>query len=186
MALGEPYIERALAVQCETSPDHHNKMASSLHFIVLLCGLWIGANAILADDDECTETCPSGWTHFENQCYMFHHSEKDWADAERFCTSIGGNLASIHSAEVYSFLRDVILTSTGSHKTTWVGGHDAVKEGVWLWSDGSKFEFKGWAKGEPNNAGGGENCMEINFKGKDFVNDSKCNLKRSFVCSKQL
>ena len=42
------------------------------------------------------------------------------------------------------------------------------QESVWLWSDGSKFDFKGWAKGEPNNAGG-ENCMEMNFMGTNWL-----------------
>ena len=41
------------------------------------------------------------------------------------------------------------------------------QEGVWKWSDGKKFDFNGWHKGEPNNSGGAENCMEINFRGKN-------------------
>lgn len=36
---------------------------------------------------------------------------------------------------------------------------------MWEWSDGSKFDFSGWHKGEPNNAGSGEHCMEMNFRG---------------------
>ncbi|XP_070766776.1 galactose-specific lectin nattectin-like [Enoplosus armatus] len=165
-------------------------MASALHFIAALCltsGLWIRANAHgETQSDNCCETCPPGWTAFGHHCYMFHHSEKQWADAESFCTSLGGNLASLHTTAEYKFLRELIHRVTGSHKVTWVGGNDAAKERVWLWSDGSKFDFKGWAKREPNNSGGKENCMEINFRGKDYVNDSNCHEKRSFVCGKHL
>ncbi|KAM7405340.1 hypothetical protein PAMP_012608 [Pampus punctatissimus] len=181
-------------------------MASSLYFIVLLCGVWFGAHVgecfedsidavdlleeesdtdseTLLTDDECT--CPAGWTQLEGQCFKFYKNEKDWANAERFCTTVGGNLPSIHSAKVYAFLREFVKKTTGEDTYVWLGGYDAVKEGVWLWSDGSKFDFKGWAKGEPNNYGG-EDCMGMNFRGKNYVNDAKCNMKKAFVCVKQL
>uniref|UniRef100_A0A672YGE4 C-type lectin domain-containing protein n=1 Tax=Sphaeramia orbicularis TaxID=375764 RepID=A0A672YGE4_9TELE len=125
--------------------------------------------------------CAPGWTSFGNNCYMFNSVAKDWADAERTCVSRGANLASIHSPQEYAFIRDLVYTVTGVHKRTWIGGSDASKEGVWLWSDGSKFDFKGWAKGEPNNLGQ-EHCMEINLG--DFVNDAKCKVKNSFLCAK--
>lgn len=44
---------------------------------------------------------------------------------------------------------------------------------MWLWSCGKEFDFKKWGKGEPNNHGGGEGCMEINFRG---TNDSALTL----------
>ncbi|KAI3357009.1 hypothetical protein L3Q82_003640 [Scortum barcoo] len=156
-------------------------------FIVVLCltsGLWIGANGQCGKSSGSTcDSCPSGWTRFGQRCFMFQANEMEWADAERFCTSLCGNLASIRSAVDYGFMRQLIYQATNSHKTTWVGGNDAVKEGVWMWSDGTNFVFSDWGKGEPNNLGG-ENCMEINLGGQDYVNDSKCNNKRSFLCAK--
>ncbi|XP_042265651.1 galactose-specific lectin nattectin-like [Thunnus maccoyii] len=161
-------------------------MASGLNFIVLLClisGLWTEANAQCGKAPGFCETCPPGWTQFDQRCYIFYNSEKDWADAERFCTSLDGNLASIRSENEYKFLREMVYRATNSHKRTWVGGYDAVKEGLWLWSDGSKFNFTGWAKGEPNNHGD-EGCMEINLRGEDFVNDARCKEKNSFICAR--
>ncbi|XP_053174056.1 galactose-specific lectin nattectin-like [Scomber japonicus] len=159
-------------------------MASNLYLILVLCGLWIGENANVAAD---CHVCPPGWTQFEHHCYMFNHDEKDWADAERACTLHGGNLASLPNTKVYNFIRNIIHASTGKHTVTWVGGYDAAKNGVWLWSDGSKFDFKGWHSGEPNNSGtGGENCMEINFRDQEFVNDINCGSKLSFMCGKKL
>ncbi|XP_030012950.1 galactose-specific lectin nattectin-like [Sphaeramia orbicularis] len=157
-------------------------MASTLFVIAFLCGLWIEANAQTDPGDFCQE-CPPGWTTFDKRCYLFHKQEKDWADAERTCTSLGANLASIRNAGVYKFLRQMILRVTGSNKKTWAGGYDAPKEGVWLWSDGFHFDFKAWPKGEPNNLGG-EHCMEFNLRGKDYVNDAKCTTRNSFICAK--
>ncbi|XP_010786194.1 galactose-specific lectin nattectin-like [Notothenia coriiceps] len=120
-------------------------MASCLHFIVVLCltsGLWSGANA-QKEEKPChvpCKTCPSGWTPFEDHCYMYKHAAKTWADAE----------------------------------------------GVWMWSDGSKFDFKGWPVGEPNNSGKGEHCMQLHLKEKDFPNDTKCTQEMPFVCRMRL
>ncbi|XP_053174052.1 galactose-specific lectin nattectin-like [Scomber japonicus] len=143
------------------------------------------SQAETTENEDCAVACPPGWTYFESHCYIFIHRQKDWADAERSCTVIGGNLASLPNSKVYGFIRNIIHTSTGKHTTTWVGGYDATKEGVWLWSDGSRFVFKGWHRGEPNNAGG-ENCMGINFRGRNYVNDAKCRQRKSFICAKPL
>ncbi|KAK2897141.1 galactose-specific lectin nattectin-like isoform X2 [Channa argus] len=162
-------------------------MASYLHFIVVLCltsGLWMGADASCPKQQGCCEICPPGWTMFNDHCYQFYNSEKDWADAESFCTSLGGNLASLLTADIQNFLKEMIFRATNAYKNAWVGGSDAVKEGKWLWSDGSQFDFNRWGKGEPNNLGD-EDCMEINFGGQDYVNDAKCDLKRAFVCAKE-
>ncbi|XP_069029909.1 lithostathine-1-alpha-like isoform X1 [Embiotoca jacksoni] len=129
------------------------------------------------------DTCPPGWTWFGRRCYLFQNTEKDWADAERFCISLNGNLASIHSRDEHLFLRELIFNAVNGHKPSWVGGYDQVKDGVWLWSDGSVFTFDSWGPGEPNNNNGGEGCMEINLNGQDVVNDEKCSERRSFVCA---
>ncbi|KAL7398068.1 hypothetical protein ABVT39_003772 [Epinephelus coioides] len=206
-------------------------------------------------EDEYCRTCPDGWTLFDIRCHQFHQTPKTWADAEHFCTTLGGNLASLHTQDGYEVLRNWILRTTGTHTNAWVGGYDSSAEGVWLNSDGSLFDFKGWAKGEPNNVGGNEHCMEINFEdeycrtcpdgwtpfgkkcyqfhhapktwadaeegvwlnsdgslfdfkgwakgepsnsggkehcmeinfeGKDFINDTPCNQKKSFACARDL
>ncbi|XP_026222708.1 galactose-specific lectin nattectin-like [Anabas testudineus] len=169
-------------------------MASSLYFVVLLCltgGLWTGANAQGKDqsvnpdeDGDCCVSCPPGWTQFENNCYIFYFSAKDWADAEVACIAVGGNLAPVHNKEQLTFIEEMIKRSTGSEVPSWLGGHDAVKEGVWLWSDGSKFDYKFWSAGEPSNGGGAENCMVNAFSGK--ANDLNCQNKKSYVCGKSL
>ncbi|XP_053174058.1 galactose-specific lectin nattectin-like [Scomber japonicus] len=147
-------------------------MASGLYVIVLLCltsGLWIEAKVEKYNDQDC---CPLGWSYFKGRCYTFYNVEKDWADAERTCTSHGGNLASIHSTAERNFIRKLIHIRAKKDKTTWLGGYDKVKVGAWLWSDGSHFDFKGWGVGEPNNDSGGEWCMEINWAEQSIIEDA--------------
>ncbi|XP_053174063.1 galactose-specific lectin nattectin-like [Scomber japonicus] len=117
------------------------------------------------NSDEQVSRCPSGWTQFGSRCFIFHRHGRTWNDAENLCISIGGNLASIHSADENAFLSDLIFRVSGHRHHTWIGGYDAVKEGTWLWSDGSKFNYFRWYLREPNNHGGRENCIEMNFGG---------------------
>uniref|UniRef100_A0A673BZN7 C-type lectin domain-containing protein n=1 Tax=Sphaeramia orbicularis TaxID=375764 RepID=A0A673BZN7_9TELE len=157
------------------------QMALALVVGVFLSGVWLGPH--VSKVYKTCKVCPSGWAVFDGRCYLFNMQEKEWIDAERTCTSLGANLASLRNARVLKFITDMIYTATGSSKKTWVGGHDA--EGLWLWSDGSHFAFKDWAKGEPNNEKEKEHCMEMNFKGK-YVNDESCSMKNSYVCAKDM
>ncbi|XP_028446708.1 galactose-specific lectin nattectin-like [Perca flavescens] len=129
--------------------------------------------------------CPPGWTQLGSRCFAFYIQTKTWSDAETVCQAAGGNLASIHSDAEHKFLKDFIIQVSGTQKTSWIGGTDAVKEGTWMWSDGSKFDYKSWNAGEPNNLGG-ENCLTMNWPGANNWNDWACTNQASFVCSKNL
>ncbi|KAL3975124.1 hypothetical protein ACER0C_023750 [Sarotherodon galilaeus] len=129
-----------------------------------------------------SKTCPPGWTWFGGRCFIFNSSQKNWTDAESSCETLGGHLASFHSTAEYTFIRELIHTAAGSYKEAWVGGNDRETETVWMWSDGSQFDFRNWASGEPNNYGGEEDCMMINHGERDYVNDKKCNTNIPFVC----
>uniref|UniRef100_A0A8C9Z632 C-type lectin domain-containing protein n=1 Tax=Sander lucioperca TaxID=283035 RepID=A0A8C9Z632_SANLU len=100
-----------------------------------------------------------------------------------FCKAAGGNLASVHSEEEYSFLKTYINQVSGVIERTWMGGFDSVQEGVWMWSDGSTFDYKSWAPGQPDNTDGVENCLE-NYN--DKWNDNSCPKVFPFLCSKNL
>ncbi|XP_072222285.1 galactose-specific lectin nattectin-like [Leuresthes tenuis] len=99
--------------------------------------------------------------------------------------SIGGNLASVHSADENIFLSDLVKRVTGHHHLFWVGGSDAIAERRWLWSDGSQFDYSYWAHRQPDNHGGIEHCLEINF-GVPYWNDRRCTDGRYFICAKKL
>ncbi|KAF1383035.1 hypothetical protein PFLUV_G00150070 [Perca fluviatilis] len=129
--------------------------------------------------------CPPGWTQFGSRCFSFNFQGKSWSDAETFCKSAGGNLASIHSEEEHVFLKTFVNQVSGENRRTWIGGFDSVQEGVWMWIDGSTFDYKSWADGQPDNARGVEHCLEMNYQGRNW-NDDPCDDISPFLCSKNL
>ncbi|MEQ2272691.1 hypothetical protein XENORESO_007427 [Xenotaenia resolanae] len=179
-------------------------MASGLVFILLLClscGLWVGADARCGVTTRGTTRgmtrgmtqgqprrgCPSGWDQYGQRCFLFFNYERDWATAERTCISHGANLASFHSHHEYVYLKNLVNRKKGSYVRTWLGGTDAAKDGVWLWTNGSKFNYVSWGRGEPNNNGGREDCMEINLRGRvQHLNDEKCSRRNYFICAKKV
>ncbi|XP_017259884.1 galactose-specific lectin nattectin [Kryptolebias marmoratus] len=161
-------------------------MASGLYFTLLLCltcALWTAADAGCLKKVRASR-CPSGWTQHGTRCFLFRNIETDWATAERTCIAYGGNLASFHNINEFNFLRALVYGATRSYKKTWVGGNDAAKDGVWMWTDGSRFNFSYWYNKEPNNSGGRESCLEINFN--DKTNDVRCSTKRPYICAREL
>ncbi|XP_035999355.1 galactose-specific lectin nattectin [Fundulus heteroclitus] len=158
-------------------------MTSVLVFTLLLCGFGLEVNAEypVPPDIRCSNF-PPGFTWYNGRCFRFVKQQKDWYEAEKACNRFGGHLASIRTQDEHEFINDLTLKETGSNTRAWVGGH---KGRVWTWSDGSPFTFSSWSPGEPNNAGGNENCMRIHLRSRDYVDDANCDITLSFVCSKE-
>uniref|UniRef100_A0A8C9XRJ8 C-type lectin domain-containing protein n=2 Tax=Sander lucioperca TaxID=283035 RepID=A0A8C9XRJ8_SANLU len=98
------------------------QMASVFPFALLLC---LSSGLLTAYGQA---SCPTGWTQFGSGCFSFNLDAKSWIDGETFCQTTGGTLASIHSAEEYTFIRNYIHQVTGTDKPAWIGGFDAVQE----------------------------------------------------------
>ncbi|KAM8830806.1 galactose-specific lectin nattectin-like [Synchiropus picturatus] len=159
---------------------------AGLSLIAVLCltgGFWLGAESC-SIGVECSR-CEVGWSKFGCYCYKYYADPKTWVDGELACRDQDANLASIHSSKEHQFLRSLVKKSAGSYVRTWAGGNDISKEGAWMWSDGSDFEFTLWPRGEPNNHGKGEDCMEINFRNTN-PNDTPCHTRKPYICSKSI
>uniref|UniRef100_A0A8C6S6I8 C-type lectin domain-containing protein n=1 Tax=Neogobius melanostomus TaxID=47308 RepID=A0A8C6S6I8_9GOBI len=127
--------------------------------------------------------CPDGWTPFGTRCFKFFDSHFSWTQAEKSCQSHGANLASIHSAEENAFVVDLIKEATGENRKTWIGGHDRVQENLWMWTDGSVWDYAIWASGEPNNTGEREHFVEINYSATHW-NDYHEDHVQSYICAR--
>ena len=99
-----------------------------------------------------------------------------WAAGRAACQSLGGDLASIHSAAENDAVRAVVPHTTAA----WIGATDAVSEGTWRWSDGTPWDYSNWSPGEPNNQGD-EDCGEA-YADHPGWNDMPCSAGRGAVC----
>ncbi|KAL0970578.1 hypothetical protein UPYG_G00243980 [Umbra pygmaea] len=105
---------------------------------------------------------------------------------QRNCLILGGNLASVHGLHQYNFLLNVIEKSAKRDQRTWIGANDAVREGIWMWSDGSRFKYHNWSRGQPSKSNNRENCMEMNYGADRGKNDSPCWIELPFLCARKL
>ncbi|XP_033465981.2 type-2 ice-structuring protein-like [Epinephelus lanceolatus] len=129
--------------------------------------------------------CPSGWSLLGGRCYHYNPIEMTWASAERNCLSLGGNLASVHNIQQDFDIQKVIFETVHRHRPAWIGGSDAEEDGQWFWSDGTPFRYRHWCSGEPNNQGGNQHCLQMNFSAHKCWDDLQCSNQLPSVCVKE-
>lgn len=108
--------------------------------------------------------------------------------------SMGGHLASVHKAQEYHDIQMMIAKASRAFGTTWLGGSDCqtviichynhsnmiylfvcfdtvffqcccvFQEGIWLWSDGTRFDFR--PCGKFDNRWWKQHCLQMNYGGK--------------------
>ncbi|XP_024286595.1 macrophage mannose receptor 1 [Oncorhynchus tshawytscha] len=126
--------------------------------------------------------CDAGYLLYGDYCYHFEtEMVKNWLDAESYCASQRGHLASFHTQEELSFI------TTHMPAPSWVGLSDSRTEGVWVWSDGTPSDFLPWAPNQPDNWQGNEDCSNIrgfNHHEAGLLNDEFCTSTLEFVCRK--
>lgn len=95
--------------------------------------------------------------------------EVSWEAHKGIAIACGGNLASILDEEE----NEKIAVDGGGGFTGGVQTQPCDDEpaGCWIWSDGNEFAYSDWFIGEPNNAGGIENCLDVGTGG---WNDLSC------------
>ncbi|XP_041636061.1 ladderlectin-like isoform X2 [Cheilinus undulatus] len=166
---GNPFIQEGVQ---EAQPD------------VLMFGPYAQQNASLSVQG--SGFCPLGWAGHNGRCFIYIPSPTTWAYAEKRCQARGGNLASVHSFDEYIFIQEMILEVSRGYPLAWLGGSDAQQEYVWLWSDGSYFNFPLWCPGQPDNKSGWQNCIQMNYGDHKCWDDQWCTDYLPFVCAKTM
>lgn len=65
----------------------------------------------------------------------------------------------------------------------WIGGHKVGRYFRWDGIHQGRIIYTDWKNGEPNNAGGVENCIESHGSGE--WNDTRCSFFFGYVCEKR-
>ncbi|KAF7653307.1 hypothetical protein LDENG_00084890 [Lucifuga dentata] len=120
--------------------------------------------------------CSDEWLRFDDGCYFFSNSTKNWNASRYDCESKNAQLVIISSLREEIFISAII-------GTTWIGLTDIETEHEWKWVDGTIPNETYWGKGEPNNAGNKEHCA-VNLK--ENWNDLSCALVRKWVCKRKI
>uniref|UniRef100_A0A8C1QTA1 Si:ch73-343l4.8 n=1 Tax=Cyprinus carpio TaxID=7962 RepID=A0A8C1QTA1_CYPCA len=103
---------------------------------------------------------------------------KSWSDSRQYCRDRGADLLIINTEEKQR------LVSSLFKETVWIGLSDREQEGNMKWVDNSPLKQGFWESNEPNDAGGNEDCIELN-PAKSVLNnwnDIPCTDKRKWIC----
>lgn len=106
-----------------------------------------------------------------------------WAEAQSYCRENYTDLATVGSEYESNMLVTAAQKYSSDH--IWIGLYDDINN--WRWSlqkEGfygeGESEFRMWRIGEPNNAGGLEDCVKMDIVGSWA--DYSCQTLYQFVC----
>ncbi len=136
--------------------------------LLLLITMGLFSLSALASDRLVWEGNGHSYQRFENTV--------SWTEAQTYCESQSGYLATITSKEEKIF----IFLQLGTIGLVWLGGTDAGHEGTWSWVTNEPWNYSNWDEGEPNNGYGNENYLLMNYYGT--WNDMSLDNRLWFVC----
>ncbi|CAL4107811.1 unnamed protein product [Meganyctiphanes norvegica] len=128
--------------------------------------------------------CDDGGVAIGGECYWFNEELKNWDDAVLACASRGRALAS--PADPGAILQYAYGKYSQFYSGFWLGGSDVASEGTWVWQSGEPLGDRfPWdpenGHGEPNNANGDENCLEMRIH-ENRYNDIQCHNTKGYIC----
>ena len=110
--------------------------------------------------------------------YLVCYNGRTWDEARRHCQEQGADLVVIDAAGEHAWLFAAAMRI--QPQDYWLGLNDRESEGSFVWVDGSTPGYVNWAPGEPNDAGGNEDCAHLWVDGS--WNDLHCDFLMGMLC----
>lgn len=135
------------------------------------------------DEATAMNTSCNGCTLFANngRSYAFCPAGASWDGARTQCAAFSGDLLRLDD-EAESGVVVALAEPASAQEGAWyIGLSDSAARGAFAWVDGGGLDFASWLAGEPNDAGGDEDCVEMD-QGAGGWNDIPCAGPRAFIC----
>ncbi|XP_023194031.1 macrophage mannose receptor 1-like [Xiphophorus maculatus] len=125
-----------------------------------------------------------GWRKNNNICYYYNDTDiVDFHTAIMRCYAEKAMLVSILNKNEQAYVNSMV--GTGKVTAAWIGMRMfGITSGQYMWIDLSPLTYTHWAPGEPNNANGEEQCVQMN-RHQGGWNDANCGRAGAgYVCKK--
>ncbi|KAG9337228.1 hypothetical protein JZ751_029620, partial [Albula glossodonta] len=107
------------------------------------------------------------------QRYILVNQGKTWREAQSYCREHHKDLAGVKNRA-----ENQEIKQTAGGQEVWIG----LFREFWKWSDQSSSSYRYWSTGQPDNAGGNENCAVVSAADAGRWKDLDCNEPKPFVC----
>ncbi|XP_023264465.1 macrophage mannose receptor 1-like [Seriola lalandi dorsalis] len=125
-----------------------------------------------------------GWRKNNNICYYYNDTDiVDFYIAVKRCYAEKATLVSILNKDEQAYVNTMV--GTGQVSAAWIGMRMfGIASGQYMWVDLSPVTYTHWGPGEPNNANGEEQCVQMN-RHQGGWNDANCGRAGAgYVCKK--
>ncbi|KAF3849178.1 hypothetical protein F7725_015675 [Dissostichus mawsoni] len=154
-----------------------------------ICMIAKGKNPILPPVPPPPDPAPDcganpGWRKNNNICYYYNDTDiVDFHTAMRRCYEEKASLVSILNKDEQAYVNTMV--GTGQVASAWIGMRMfGITGGQYMWVDFSPLAYTHWSPGEPNNANGEEQCVQMN-RLQGGWNDANCGRAGAgYVCKK--
>ncbi|KAH8389552.1 hypothetical protein KR215_000976, partial [Drosophila sulfurigaster] len=121
--------------------------------------------------------------------YIERNLKTTWFEANERCHKHDAELVTFETKEEWVLINKYLLDNA-IENTYWTSGNDLAKEGSHVWLTNGEYVGSWlWGEGQPDNAGGKENCDELGYRktvnDRRSLNDIPCAYIIRYICEKR-